>query len=328
MVAGIEAALALGCTVNPVSMFDRKHYFYADLPAGYQITQQRAPLASNGKLTFYVAVHGVKPYAKDVRLHQLQLEQDSGKSLHDVYEDRYLTKSFILCKSSIHSRPLNCRSLIDLNRAGVPLMELVFEPDLSNGEEAAALIKELILIFRATGVCSCRMEEGALRVDANISINKPGEPLGIRTEVKNIGSVRGVANAVDYEIKRQIDLVEGGGIVRNETRSWDALSKRTVVMRDKEVLQDYRFMPEPNLPPLRLSMTDDQTSELISVERIRKHLPELPDQLRANLVARHALRQDTVVRLVVSVICELVPIESILIQLLRTEQCHTTDILH
>lgn len=186
-----------------------------------------------------------------------------------------------------------------MNRAGVPLMELVFEPDLANGEEAAALIKELILILRAVDVCSCRMAEGALRVDANISINKPGEPLGIRTEVKNISSVRAVANAVDYEVKRQMDLVERGGKVQNETRMWDAVSKRTVIMRDKEVLQDYRFMPEPNLPPLRLNVTGDQASELINVETIRKSLPELPEQIRNNLVAKHNLKPQYAVRLVV-----------------------------
>lgn len=178
-------------------------------------------------------------------------------------------------------------------------MELVFEPDLNNGDEAAALIKELVLILRALGVCSCRMDEGALRVDANISINKRDQPLGIRTEVKNIGSVRGVADAVDYEISRQIDLVERGGSVQNETRSWDAIAKKTVVMRDKEVLQDYRFMPEPNLPPLRLNVRDDPSSALINVEMLRKALPELPEQTRNNLVDRHDLRHETAVILVV-----------------------------
>lgn len=214
----MKTALALSCNVNSVSMFDRKHYFYADLPAGYQITQQRAPLACQGALTFHVFVPGVnkKPYQKTARLHQLQLEQDSGKSLHDTYDHK---------------------SLVDLNRAGVPLMELVFEPDLTDGEEAAALVKELILILTRLGTCSCRMEEGALRVDANISIHKAGTPLGTRTEVKNIGSIRGVSDAISFEIARQISLVNSGGTVHNETRSWDAVNKRTVPMRDKEVQQ-------------------------------------------------------------------------------------------
>jgi aspartyl-tRNA(Asn)/glutamyl-tRNA(Gln) amidotransferase subunit B len=148
-------------------MFDRKHYFYADLPVGYQITQQRAPLANDGSLTFPVYVPGVtkKPYMKSVRLHQLQLEQDSGKSLHDD-------------ELGI--------SLIDLNRAGVPLMELVFDPDLTDGEEAAALVKELVLILNSLETCNCRMEEGSLRVDANISIHKENEPLGTRTKSRTL----------------------------------------------------------------------------------------------------------------------------------------------
>lgn len=171
---------------------------------------------------------------------------------------------------------------------------------MNNGEEAAALVKELILILRSTGVCSCRMNEGALRVDANISINRPGEPLGIRTEVKNIGSVRCIAGAVDYEIRRQIDLMENGGKVKNETRSWDASSNKTVAMRDKEVLQDYRFMPEPNLPPLRLNVTGDQTSDLINVEMIRQSLPELPWQTRSKLIEQQNLRAETASILVVS----------------------------
>lgn len=131
---------------------------------------------------------------------------------------------------------------MDLNRAGIPLMELVFEPDLNDGEEAAALVKELILIFKRLKTCSCKMEEGALRIDANVSIHQKDEPFGIRTEIKNIGSVRGVAQAIAYEIQRQIDLVNSGGIVHNETRGWDAMSKRTIAMRDKEVQQVLIFL--------------------------------------------------------------------------------------
>lgn len=156
---GVRTALALGCTINPVSMFDRKHYFYADLPAGYQITQQRAPLAKNGVLTFPVLVPGVnrKPYYKSARLLQLQLEQDSGKSLHDPVE-RKLVDCEVLEVLCDHMVLLFFRSLVDLNRAGVPLMELVFEPDLETGEEAAALVRELILILTRLRSCSCRME--------------------------------------------------------------------------------------------------------------------------------------------------------------------------
>lgn len=179
-------------------------------------------------------------------------------------------------------------------------MELVFEPDLSTGEEAAALVKELMLILTRLGTCSCKMEEGALRVDANISIHKEGEPLGIRTEVKNIGSVRGVADAVSFEIARQLELVAAGGVVHNETRSWDAIEKRTVPMRDKEVQQDYRFMPEPNLPPLHLNMGDTPISGMINVQEIQKTLPELPQQTRQNLIDNFQLSQDIAAILLVN----------------------------
>ncbi|XP_058812052.1 glutamyl-tRNA(Gln) amidotransferase subunit B, mitochondrial [Topomyia yanbarensis] len=277
---GVRTALALDCNISPISMFDRKHYFYADLPAGYQITQQRAPLARGGVLTFPVIIPGVtrKPYYKSSRLHQLQLEQDSGKSLHDPYEKK---------------------SLVDLNRAGVPLMELVFEPDLETGEEAAALVKELILILTRLGSCSCRMEEGALRVDANISIHRDDEPLGTRTEVKNIGSVRAVAQAIEYEIERQIDILDDGGRIFNETRAWDAVSRKTVSMRDKEVVQDYRFMPEPNLPPLHVNVEGIQSeNDTIDVQQIKTRLPELPEETRKKLVEVHNLTPEMAIILV------------------------------
>ncbi|XP_067617484.1 glutamyl-tRNA(Gln) amidotransferase subunit B, mitochondrial [Eurosta solidaginis] len=276
---GIKTAAALGCRINEMSMFDRKHYFYADLPVGYQITQQRAALANNGELIFPVIVPGKKPYYKKTRLLQLQLEQDSGKSLHD---------------------DVLKRSLVDLNRAGAPLIELVFAPDLETGEEAASLVKELILILKCLRSCSCKMEEGALRVDANISIHRNGEPLGVRTEVKNIGSVRSISQAISYEIQRQFVVVTNGDVVTNETRSWDAITRSTVAMRDKEVLQDYRFMPEPNLPPLRLNLATEGvlTNDLISVQSITNALPELPEDTRKHLMNKYQLNQDIAVILV------------------------------
>uniref|UniRef100_A0AAG5CMU9 Glutamyl-tRNA(Gln) amidotransferase subunit B, mitochondrial n=1 Tax=Anopheles atroparvus TaxID=41427 RepID=A0AAG5CMU9_ANOAO len=280
---GVKTALALGCEVNPVSMFDRKHYFYADLPTGYQITQQRAPLARRGSLSFPVAIPGITkvPYYKSARLHQLQLEQDSGKSLHD---------------------PVERKSLVDLNRAGVALMELVFEPDLASGEEAAALVKELILILTRLRSCSCKMEEGALRVDANISVHLDNTPLGTRTEVKNIGSVRAVAQAVDFEIQRQIGILNDGGTIHNETRAWDAARRVTVAMRDKEVVQDYRFLPEPNLPPLHLQMQEetkeDLEVELINVPKIQRSLPELPEETRQRIIQQHQLTPAIAITLV------------------------------
>lgn len=279
--SGMKTALALNCLVNPVSMFDRKHYFYADMPNGYQITQQRQPLAKDGRLDLLIlGPNTKKPYRKSVRLIQLQLEQDSGKSLHDEYAGQ---------------------SLVDLNRAGVPLMELVFAPDLSDGEEAAALVKELILILTRLGTCSCRMEEGALRVDANVSVNREGEELGTRTEIKNIGSVRAVANAISHEIQRQIRIKEEGGQIHNETRAWNANTRETVSMRDKEVLQDYRFMPEPNLPPLHVNTNEEETrTDMINVRDVRMEIPELPEETRQKLCEQFGLALEAAVVLVVS----------------------------
>uniref|UniRef100_A0A8B9XMC5 Glutamyl-tRNA(Gln) amidotransferase subunit B, mitochondrial n=1 Tax=Bos mutus grunniens TaxID=30521 RepID=A0A8B9XMC5_BOSMU len=232
--AAVMTGLALDCHINRKSLFDRKHYFYADLPAGYQITQQRLPIAVNGSLAYSVYV-GRKPsqmVTRTVRVKQIQLEQDSGKSLHD---------------------DLRSQTLIDLNRA-----------------------------------------EGQLRVDANISVHRPGEPLGIRTEVKNLNSARFLAKAIDYEIQRQINELENGGEILNETRSFDFKLGCTVPMRDKEGKQDYRFMPEPNLPPLLLydsgslpSGADPQ--QVINIDQLRERLPELPRVTRQRLVQQYGM---------------------------------------
>ncbi|CAH2042426.1 unnamed protein product, partial [Iphiclides podalirius] len=228
-------------------------------------------------LVFTPGVHK-KPYNKSSKIKQIQLEQDSGKSLHD---------------SELK------RSLVDLNRAGAPLIELVFEPDLEDGEEAAALVKELILIMRRLGACTGRMEEGALRVDANVSLRNFGDPLSTRTEIKNIGSVRGVAGAICHEIQRQHTLLENGGRVVNETRSWDAVNKVTIAMRDKEVVQDYRYMPEPNLPPLRVNLrTKEDTQDVISVPAIKDLIPELPEDSRRKLIGQFGLRPEIAIQLV------------------------------
>ncbi|KAM7008949.1 glutamyl-tRNA(Gln) amidotransferase subunit B, mitochondrial [Tautogolabrus adspersus] len=274
--AAVMTGLALNCTINKKSVFDRKHYFYADLPAGYQITQQRQPIAIDGTLT-YSLLGGKKRnqmIRKTANIKQIQLEQDSGKSLHDE---------------------LRSQTLIDLNRAGVGLMELVMEPDMSCGEEAAAAVRELQLILQALGTCQGNMSEGQLRVDANVSVHKPGEPLGIRAEVKNINSVRYLARAIDYEIQRQIDVLQRGGTVQNETRAYDSKSGETIPMRDKEGLQDYRFMPEPNLPPLivyedNASLpTGVDASQAVVVQKIRGRLPELPSVKRDRLVQTYGI---------------------------------------
>ncbi|XP_031775010.1 glutamyl-tRNA(Gln) amidotransferase subunit B, mitochondrial isoform X2 [Apis florea] len=234
--AGILTALALSCEINAVSMFERKHYFYSDLPAGFQITQQKKPLAVNGEIKFNVfkpKIHK-QPYIKSSKIKQIQLEQDSGRSFHNEEFGR---------------------SLIDLNRAGIPLMELVFEPDLTNGEEAAALVKELCFILQLLGTCSCKMEEGALRVDANVSVNKSNAPL------------------------------EAGGQVINETRAWNPIDKKTILMREKEEKHDYRFMPESNLLPLYLHIDNiiENKYNLINVSSLKEQLPELPEQIRQKL---------------------------------------------
>ncbi|KAL2098191.1 hypothetical protein ACEWY4_007398 [Coilia grayii] len=273
--AAVMTGLALNCSINRKSLFDRKHYFYADMPAGYQITQQRLPIAVDGKLTYsYLGGHKRNQMVtKCVHIKQIQLEQDSGKSLHD--------------------EPHN-QTLIDLNRAGVGLMEIVMEPEMSCGEEAAAAVRELQLILQTLGTCRGNMAEGQLRVDANVSVHMPGEPLGIRTEVKNINSARFLARAIDYEIQRQKELLEQGGAVQNETRAFDQKTSTTVPMRDKEDFQDYRFMPEPNLPPLRVYDSVSvpaglDPSQLVLVDELQACLPELPSVRRDRLVQTYSI---------------------------------------
>ncbi|KAF7686905.1 hypothetical protein HF521_015298 [Silurus meridionalis] len=274
--AAVTTGLALNCKINTKSLFDRKHYFYADLPAGYQITQQRVPIAVNGSLNFSYLVGRKRNevMTKSVRVRQIQLEQDSGKSLHDDQRSQ---------------------TLIDLNRAGVGLMEVVMEPDMCCGEEAAAALRELQLILQTLGTCQGNMAEGQLRVDANISVHHPGEPLGIRTEVKNINSARFVARAIDYEIQRQIEVLESGGTVLNETRAFDSKTGKTVPMRDKEGLQDYRFMPEPNLPPLFVyeglaSVPDGvDPAHAVLIDRLKAQLPELPGVKRMRVMEEYGI---------------------------------------
>ncbi|XP_069158213.1 glutamyl-tRNA(Gln) amidotransferase subunit B, mitochondrial [Procambarus clarkii] len=280
--AGVKTALAFGCTVNKWSAFDRKHYFYPDLPAGYQITQLDYPLASNGKLEFvmYDLSRRKQTYRRSIELIQIQLEEDSGKSIHD--KD-------------------NNRVLVDLNRAGQPLMELVFAPGLHNGEEAVAMVKEVALILTRIGTCNCRMHEGSLRVDANISVHRPDEPLGTRTEVKNLNSIRSLSKAVDFEIQRQINILESGGRIINETRSFDTLSNETISMRDKEVTQDYRFMPEPNLLPLRLHDSLEPTCQYdgsLDINDVRATMPELPEATRQRLMSDYEVTLENAILLV------------------------------
>ncbi|XP_048053679.1 glutamyl-tRNA(Gln) amidotransferase subunit B, mitochondrial isoform X1 [Megalobrama amblycephala] len=277
--AAVLTGLALNCTINRKSLFDRKHYFYADMPAGYQITQQRLPIAVDGTLVYshFEGHRRNQVVTKSVKIKQIQLEQDSGKSLHDIERSQ---------------------TLIDLNRAGVGLMELVMEPEMCCGEEAAAAVRELQLILQALGTCQGNMAEGQLRVDANVSVHRPGEPLGVRTEVKNINSVRHLAKAIDYEIQRQMEVLQSGGTVLNETRAFDSKSGSTIPMRDKEGLQDYRFMPEPNLPPLFVYESEASVpagvdpTQAVVIDRLSTQLPELPSVRRMRLVETYGILRE------------------------------------
>ncbi len=233
----VKAALALNCTVTPVSRFDRKNYFYPDLPKAYQISQLYAPLARNGQVEL--------PGGKQVHIRELHLEEDAGKLHH----------------SDDHTA-------IDYNRCGVPLVEIVTAPDLASGEEAVAYLEQLRSTLQYLGVSDCRMEQGSLRCDVNLSVRPAGcSELGTRTELKNLGSLRAVRLACEYEAQRQIAILESGGQVRCQTCRWDEDARRTVPMRDKEQVGDYRYFPDPDLPPLVIG--DDLLT------RLRREQPEL-----------------------------------------------------
>jgi aspartyl-tRNA(Asn)/glutamyl-tRNA(Gln) amidotransferase subunit B len=253
----IRTGLALGAEINPVSVFDRKNYFYPDLPQGYQISQYGRPIVGRGAVSVDLAGGGVR----SVGITRLHLEQDAGKSIHD----RHPTKTYI-----------------DLNRSGVPLMEIVSEPDLRSGEEAALYVAKLRAILRTIGTCDGNMEQGSLRADANVSVRRPGAPFGTRSEIKNMNSVRFLRRAIDYEAARQIAVLEDGGEIKQETRLFDPASGETRPMRSKEEAHDYRYFPDPDLLPLRLS------SERI--ERARETLPELPDARKRRFVSEFGLK--------------------------------------
>src|SRR5262245_12778294 len=229
----IKAALALGCAVQPESIFARKNYFYPDLPKGYQISQYERPLALGGGLE--ITVNGV---AKWVGLTRIHMEEDAGKSLHEGFPDS------------------DRRTYVDYNRSSVPLIEIVSEPDMRSAAEAAEFFSRLKDILVWIGVNDGNMEEGSLRCDANVSVRPRGESkFGTKAEIKNVNSFTYVRKAIDYEIARQIDVIEGGGRVVQETRLWDSATGRTNSMRSKEEAHDYRYFPEPDLPPLIVDET-------------------------------------------------------------------------
>ena len=255
----VRASHALGCAVQPVSIFARKNYFYPDLPKGYQISQYDRPLATGGTVEFQTSA-GIRR----VGIIRVHMEEDAGKSLHEGFPDS------------------DRRTYLDFNRSGVPLIEIVTEPDLRSAADAADFFSRLRAILVAIGVNDGNMEEGSLRCDANISVRPLGQQaLGVKTELKNLNSFRHVQRALEFEISRQIEVLGSGGTVDHETRLWDVDAGRTVTMRGKEEAHDYRYFPEPDLPPLALDSA--------WIEEIRTQLPELPDARRRRFVEQYAL---------------------------------------
>ncbi|MCH7796754.1 MAG: Asp-tRNA(Asn)/Glu-tRNA(Gln) amidotransferase subunit GatB [Proteobacteria bacterium] len=252
----VKTGLALNAEINLTSVFERKNYFYPDLPQGYQISQYLQPIVGAGTIVLDLPDGGTK----EVGIERLHMEQDAGKSLHDQHPNM---------------------TYIDLNRSGVTLMEIVSEPDLRSAEEAAAYIAKLRSILRYLGTCDGNMEEGSLRCDVNVSVRRPGEALGTRTETKNVNSIRFVKQAIEYEARRQVKVLEDGGEIAQETLLFDSDKGVTRSMRSKEEAHDYRYFPDPDLLPLVLDPD--------WVEEIRRTLPELPDVKKKRFVADFGL---------------------------------------
>jgi aspartyl-tRNA(Asn)/glutamyl-tRNA(Gln) amidotransferase subunit B len=260
----IRFGLAVGAKIADQSIFARKNYFYPDLPKGYQISQYEIPVVQGGTLSIAVAPKGGEPYAKTVRLTRAHLEEDAGKSLH---EGAQLDRD---------------QSGIDLNRAGTPLLEIVSEPDLRSSAEAVAYARALHSLVVWLGICDGNMQEGSFRCDANVSVRPVGsDTFGTRVEIKNLNSFRFLQQAIDHEVRRQIELLEDGGRVVQETRLYDPDRDETRSMRSKEDAMDYRYFPDPDLLPLAVSRE--------WIERVRSTLPELPGALRERLVREHGL---------------------------------------
>ena len=255
----VKTGLGLAAEINLPSVFERKNYFYPDLPAGYQISQYLQPIVGHGRVTLDMPDGTVRK----IGITRLHLEQDAGKSLHDQHPSL---------------------TYVDLNRAGVALMEIVSEPDLRSAEEAGLYLRKLRSILRYLGTCDGNMEEGSLRCDCNVSVRRPGEPLGTRSEIKNLNSIRYVMQAIDYEARRQIELIEEGGRVEQQTRLFDVGRGITRPMRSKEEAHDYRYFPDPDLVPLVLDSD--------WVEQIRAELPELPDAKKARFMSEYGLSAD------------------------------------
>ena len=252
----IKTGLGLNGQINKRSVFDRKNYFYPDLPQGYQISQFTQPIVGKGSIEIDLKDGS----SKKIGITRLHLEQDAGKSVHDLEPNK---------------------TYIDLNRSGIALMEIVSEPDIRSAEEAQEYVKKLRSILRYIGTCDGNMEEGSLRCDVNISVRKKGEELGTRSEIKNVNSIKSIGQAVDYEFKRQIEIINSGGKIDQETRLFDEKKGETRSMRTKEEAHDYRYFPDPDLPPLEIK--DDW------INQIKKNLPELPDVKKEKLIKEHKI---------------------------------------
>jgi aspartyl-tRNA(Asn)/glutamyl-tRNA(Gln) amidotransferase subunit B len=252
----VRTGLGLKAKINLKSVFDRKNYFYPDLPQGYQISQYKSPIVGEGE----VVVDMADGETVRIGIERLHLEQDAGKSLHEENPEM---------------------SLVDLNRAGVALMEIVSKPDLRSAEAAMAFLRKLRSVLRYLGTCDGDMEKGNLRADVNVSVRKPDSPFGTRCEIKNLNSIRFIGQAIDFEARRQIDVIEDGGTIDQETRLFDPIKGETRSMRTKEEAHDYRYFPDPDLLPLELSPS--------LIVDLQKSLPELPDEKKARFVRDYAL---------------------------------------
>ena len=252
----VKTGLGLNAQINHRSVFDRKNYFYADLPAGYQISQYLQPIVGKGTIVIDLP----DGRSRQVGITRLHLEQDAGKSLHDQHPNR---------------------TYVDLNRSGVALMEIVSEPDMRTAEEAASYLRKLRSILRYLGTCDGNMDEGSMRCDVNVSVRRPGGELGTRCEIKNVNSIRFVHQAIEYEARRQIEILEEGGTITQETRLFDSGRGVTRTMRSKEDAHDYRYFPDPDLLPLDLDPA--------WVEKIKATLPELPDAKKARFIEDYGL---------------------------------------
>ena len=252
----ITMGLAVGCKINNYSVFERKNYYYPDLPKAYQISQMVYPICMGGQVE--IEVNGQK---KVIRLNHIHLEEDAGKLIHDA-----------------------SGTMVDYNRGGVPLIEMVSEPDMNSAEEAVAFLEKLRQVLLYTGVSNARMQEGNIRCDVNVSVHKKGTPLGTRAELKNINSFRAVERSIKYEADRQIDILESGGKVVQETRRWDDEKGQTFTMRSKEDSQDYRYFPDPDILPINIS------NEYI--QQIKQNLPKLAEQRKEEYISLGLTPQD------------------------------------